>query len=440
MCIVCLWSPDWATAGAPLAELAALLLDDTPRVAVEARGVLWADARGLPAPRLAWALLRRLGDPGRSGVRAGVSGVPVAAEVAARSGESPVTFVEAGHERSFLHPRPLALLGPDPKLAALLDGVGIRRCGELAALERGSVEVRFGAAGSALWRRARADDPRLLFGPIPREAPHASLDFVDYEVRSAPGLLFTANALLGSVCATAQDRGTLIRALTIELPLSDRTTWIRTLRAARPTAQRTAWLRRIQEVFDALILPDAVTGIRMRAESSEPAASFSSQGDVFDRGFATAAAAEEALCRLVDRQGAILVVPETSAHPLPERQLRWAAREVEGIVADAPCADPVEATTRPTLDLHLLRDPRRVAVRARPRTDHRLPTRYLDPQDGGRWRILVAAAGPHRVSGGQWEEHPYAREYFRCVTEEGRMVWLFRDARENVWYLHGWWD
>ena len=54
-------------------------------------------------------------------------------------------------------------------------------------------------------------------------------------------------------------------------------------------------------------------------------------------------------------------------------------------------------------------------------------------------RGASSAAGPDRVSGGQWTE-PYAREYFRCVTETGALVWLFRDARENEWYLHGWWD
>jgi hypothetical protein len=52
---------------------------------------------------------------------------------------------------------------------------------------------------------------------------------------------------------------------------------------------------------------------------------------------------------------------------------------------------------------------------------------------------IVSAAGPDRVSGGQWTE-PYAREYFRCVTDDGMMVWLYRDARLDEWYLHGWWD
>ena len=30
--------------------------------------------------------------------------------------------------------------------------------------------------------------------------------------------------------------------------------------------------------------------------------------------------------------------------------------------------------------------------------------------------------------------------HFRGVTTEGSLVWIFRDAREDRWYLHGWWD
>ena len=38
----------------------------------------------------------------------------------------------------------------------------------------------------------------------------------------------------------------------------------------------------------------------------------------------------------------------------------------------------------------------------------------------GRWRALVEAAGPDRLSGGHWEGG-YAREYFRCVAEDGAL-------------------
>lgn len=432
MTFVCLWNPAWATGAAALAELATALLAETPRVAVEARGVLWADARGLPAPRLAWSLLRRAGEWQTGAVRAGVAALPVAAALAARSGETPVTIVEAGHERAFLAPLPLELLEPERRLRPLLEGVGLRRCGELAALEREAVEVRFGAAGAALWRLARADDPRRLFGPIPWERPHASLDFVDYTIRDTERLAFTANALLASLCDTLRARGERARSLVLELPLSGGDRVRQVVRVALPTAERTVWLRRIREVLERLVLPDAVAGVSLQVEAAEAASA--TQGDLFDRGFATAGPVEEAIARLVDTHGELFVTPESDGHPLPERRTRWQPQTPAEATTSRPPPDPV---VEPSLLLQLLPEPRRITVRVRPRRDHRLPLRYLD---GGRWHELPTAAGPDRVSGGHWEERAYAREYFRCVTGEGRLVWLFRDAREDAWYLHGWWD
>jgi hypothetical protein len=87
------------------------------------------------------------------------------------------------------------------------------------------------------------------------------------------------------------------------------------------------------------------------------------------------------------------------------------------------------------LTLQLLPEPRPVEVETLGRRDHRVPIRYRD----GHWRPLVTAAGPERLSGGQWEE-AYAREYYRCVTGDGLLVWLFHDATVRRWFLHGWWD
>jgi len=78
-----------------------------------------------------------------------------------------------------------------------------------------------------------------------------------------------------------------------------------------------------------------------------------------------------------------------------------------------------------------------VTVTTESRRDHEIPTRYLEDNE---WHDIIEAAGPDRVSGGQWSAS-YSREYFRCVREDGTMVWLFRGAsRSSDWFLHGWWD
>jgi protein ImuB len=324
-------------------------------------------------------------------------------------------------------------------LLALLEGVGVHRCAELAALDPEAVEVRFGAAGVRLWRLARADDLHRLFPPIPLERPHASLDFIDYLVTDPERLVFTINALLESVTGTLRARGAHARRLLLTFSLASGGVWRRSLRPARPTASRDLWLRQVRGVLERVALPDAVAGVALEVEATEPAAV--RQGDLFDRGFATAGAVEAALARLLERQAGLLVQPRSNAHPLPERRVAWgavdpfqyagtAAPAVGTVVpgAGAPAAGP-------ELSLYLLPEPLPITVECGNVTDHGAPLRY---RDRAGWSRVVTAAGPDRISGGQWAE-AYAREYFRCVTEEGALVLLFRDARRGAWFLHGWW-
>jgi hypothetical protein len=94
----------------------------------------------------------------------------------------------------------------------------------------------------------------------------------------------------------------------------------------------------------------------------------------------------------------------------------------------------------PHLLLQLAPSPQSITVETAPRRDHFVPVRY---RDANGWHEVAQAAGPDRVSGGQWDGvRTFAREYFRCVTRDGALVWLFRDAQERGanWYLHGWWD
>lgn len=91
------------------------------------------------------------------------------------------------------------------------------------------------------------------------------------------------------------------------------------------------------------------------------------------------------------------------------------------------------------MTLQLLDAPREVRVETALRRDHVVPVRYRERDGAGGWHQVSSMAGPDRLSGGQWED-AYAREYFRVVTEDGLLVWLFRDARADTWWLHGWWD
>jgi hypothetical protein len=469
MTFVCLWIPAWPTGAAssaepvtgprppdavdaaeagvgagppPLDQLTEALLRVSPRVAASGPGLLWADARGLSERPLAVALCAIVREQGAARVQAGIARTAIAAEVAARSrkpagppGDDAITVIPAGHDRVFLAPYPLSVLGsaftPGPGVLPLLAGVGIETCGALAVLGQEEVEVRFAADGIRLWRLARGEDQRRPFGALPRTRPRASCAWTDYALRDIERLLFVINRLVGQVCETLRARGEAMRDLTLRFALANRSVAEHPFRAARPTADPSAWLRLIRAALGRIRLPDAVTGIAVRAGVIVSAHDY--QGDIFDRGFATARATEQAVAQLLDTCGMDVMTLSATNHPLLERRVRWQVRE--SVVLEG---SPVAGTSavKPSLTLQLLPDPLLVDVVTAPRRDHEMPVRYREPAKSE--TDVLIAAGPDRVAGGTWEAVPYAREYFHCVTADGRLVLLFRAG--DRWYLHGWWD
>ncbi|MGI8402893.1 MAG: hypothetical protein ACR2NS_15010 [Gemmatimonadaceae bacterium] len=435
MTFICLWSPAATVQeSAFLHKLTPSLLAAAPRVMLGGNGVVWADARGMSAEPLARDLLRVFRDGGVEKVRGAISLAPVCAEVATRYGKGALVVIPPGSERDYIAPHPVGVLEPSLALSSLLDGIGVESCGDLAKLDLESVEVRFGAEGARLWRLSRADDSRRIFTSIPRALPSASLDWVDYTLRETERLIFIINALIGNITTELAARGQCAREMTMMFSLANRESFAHLVRPARSTSSHKAWMRLIRTHLERIALPDGVVGITIRVESVT--GEVERQGDIFDRGFATARAAEETIAQLLDDQGAVVVTARNSQHPLIDRRTEWVSQEPAQASARIQLRERVvKATAAPRLTLQLYAEPRRVAVKTKRRRDHQVPVEYRDKE----WLEITSAAGPDRVSGGQWAD-PYAREYFRCVTDDGMMVWLYRDAREDAWYLHGWWD
>lgn len=317
-------------------------------------------------------------------------------------------------------------------MLVLLEGVGVDYCADLARLDQESVEIRFGVEGVHLWRLARADDRRRIFAPMQRSLPEASYEWVEYTLTDPERLVFIINALAGKICEALLANGLCAREITLLFSLANRTTYEHPVRPARSTASHAAWMRLIRTHLERLELPDGVTGMRIRVDSATP--ELERQGDIFDRGFATARVTEETIAQLLDDQGAVVVIPENSRHPLVERRTKWVKQDPAR--AHGRYQHGGHASVAPSLTLQVMAEPKRIAVRAKKRRDHLAPVSY---EDGEGWMTIQSAAGPDRVSGAHWEDI-FAREYFRCLTDDGRLVWMYHDAKDGEWYIHGWWD
>ncbi len=436
MTFVCLSSPAWPTDAARSTEIGAAALECAPRIRLEcSRGVVWADARGLDAVAIAGQLLERLEFLDVPEVHAGIADTPIAAEVAARTGDERITLVPPGTDRSFLASLDVGVLHPPPPgwLYPLIAAIGIENCGDLARLDPQSVEVRFGAEGVRIWKLARADDTRPIFGPRPRELPSAELEWVDYELSNQEQVVFIVNSLLGTVTDALAVRREGAHAVVLEFSLADRAVVAVPVRCSTPTADRKTWLRVIRAALETVTFEAAVMRIALRVDATAPLAD--RQGDLFDFGFATARATETALAHLLDKQADAIGIAQRIEHPLPERRLTWRF-DPAGQIAERPLPGGSSAHLTPELTIQILPAPLAIEVWTITRRGLSVPDRYYD---GTRTYPLATSLGPDRISGG-FDDTRFERDYFHGVRDDGVMVLLYRDLASGGWHLAGWWD
>jgi protein ImuB len=50
---------------------------------------------------------------------------------------------------------------------------------------------------------------------------------------------------------------------------------------------------------------------------------------------------------------------------------------------------------------------------------------------------LTLLAGPERIETGWWDGGDIRRDYHLACNQRGIRIWIFRDLREDAWYLHG---
>ncbi|MCA9126315.1 MAG: DNA polymerase Y family protein [Planctomycetales bacterium] len=58
----------------------------------------------------------------------------------------------------------------------------------------------------------------------------------------------------------------------------------------------------------------------------------------------------------------------------------------------------------------------------------------------GSWHRITQALGPERLESGWWRGPNARRDYYRVVTERGSWFWMYRNLKDNQWFLHGTFD
>ena len=192
-------------------------------------GVEAALAKALAAAGSAW-------DP-----RAGVGArrfVALAAASVARPGQA--VIVEGKEEQGFLEPLPLSLLPLPSNRYAELEGLGVRRLGELASLPGGAVEERLGQEGKRAWSLAGGErqnaQPRVR-GRSPAAELAEALSFPE-AVANELTLRRAFGALLDRLLARPERAGRPLRKVAVSARLVGGGSWRRATTLREATAER----------------------------------------------------------------------------------------------------------------------------------------------------------------------------------------------------------
>ncbi len=216
-------------------------------VVFETRGVERLYGGVQPALERALAAIGAAWDP-----RIGAAGrrfTALAAASVARPGQ--ILLVGEKDETSFLEPLPLSLLPLSSDRYAELEGLGLRRIGELARLPGGAVAERLGADGRQAWRLAQGGRKSKVRGRRPAAELVEVLVFPE-AVGNELTLRRALGSLLERLLARPERAGRPFRKLAVAARHVDGGSWRRavTLRdaTAEPGRLRTALGPKLQEL------------------------------------------------------------------------------------------------------------------------------------------------------------------------------------------------
>jgi protein ImuB len=230
------------------------------------QGVVYFETRGVerlyggvqPALERALAAVGSGWDP-RIGAAARRFAALAAASVA-RPGQ--IVLVQEQEEREFLEPLPLSLLPLAPDRYAELEGLGLRRLGELAQLPGAAVAERLGADGRKAWRLAQGGRKARVRGRRPAFELAEAITFPD-PVGNELTLRRALGSLLERLLARPERAGRPYRKLALSARLVDGGSWRRAVTLRDATAElarlRAALGPRLQE------LPAPIVELRLEA-------------------------------------------------------------------------------------------------------------------------------------------------------------------------------
>ncbi len=421
-----------------LAEHATPLFEDV------APGLLALDFTGLRDPYASAEELVSGAD--RLGLKAsvGVSRNRLVALCAARTQQG-VTHVYPGQEAGFLKALPLDTLPLDSKDLQTLRRWGVRRIGELALLPPSKMAERFGERGARMVRLARGEEDSLLKACQPEAQLDLSRDF-DWEIGEIEPLASAMSEMLEQLCYKLQSLGQAAGSLTTRLQLAGGSVFERTISLPYPLSDSRTLLTLVRIDLAAHPPGDAVSGVRVSAQSAERR---QVQSSLFEPDLPDAENLAVTLARLVcligeEKVGAPVALDTHQPGAAALVPFRPAARRGRAGHRSGACTVPAKQE-RPGLRRSQPATPPRNSLvfrcfrPSRPAEVTLRGDRPLRVEAHEARGAVTACAGPWRVSGEWWT--PGGWQYQEWDIEvAGRLYRACCERTTGEWFLAGEYD
>jgi protein ImuB len=428
---------DPAGDAAALQRLAAWCLRHAPLTSADPPDGIWIDATG--AAHLFGGETGLLDDLAghltRDSIaaRAAIAETPGAAWAVARHASAPLSVVPPGGIAEALRPLPVAALRLPEGSAAELTRLGFARIGQLLALPRAPLTLRFGPVLVQRLDQALGRLPEPIEPVFPAAAVYRRLAFPE-PLLTPDALTIAIGRLANAVCAMLEKNGEGARRLDLVFERVDGTRQVICIGTARPNRQPRHLARLLDEQLDRVDPGLGIEAMRLAVPLTEPLAFTQPEAGLI-AGEKTDTDVSVLVDRLVNRLGVPRVYRAAPVESdVPERSTRHIG----------PLSPPTKGAWPPFLPrpTRLLQPPQPVEAMAM-LPDH--------PPAAFTWRRqrhrIRRADGPERIAGEWWKrdrEWNAVRDYWQVEDEAGRRFWLYRSgdavdpATGNLqWFLHG---
>jgi protein ImuB len=345
-----------------------------------------------------------------------------------------------GGARDAIGPLPAAALRLPAEVVEGLARLGLRTVADLAALPRGALARRFGAATLRRLDQALGAEPEPVGAGRPAPVFAARLSLPEPVGRTAD-VAAALDRLLTRVTARLAEHGSGARRLRLSLRRVDRSDAVAEVGLARPSRDARMIAGLFARRVEGLDAGFGIEALRLEAVETEPLSPLQHRGHLAAGAEAAACAAPgggEAFGALLSRLGGRIGFERLERFLPADSHIPARAFTVASAAFAEAHAGPWPRPPGPRP--LVLFDPEPVDP---------------EPRDAGprppaafRWRgrahRVACAFGPERIAPEWWLDDPAwrsgPRDYWRIETEEGARLWLFHaplSHRTDRWFMEG---